>query len=174
MGLLGAPVGSRAQRQLLGSCSAPARRGGLPECRQQKRKCREVNGVHARGTSCCCLGPSIHLSEGYHFGDAINKGARTVSGCQSLRETCLQPPLGAGAFRALTAFCASKMKENRTRCVLSASCQSQRDTLTALKKELLGGRGKVARDGALLIPSERLWPWWHRGCAPWPRCSRRC
>lgn len=106
-----------------GSCLAAAR--------LQKRKCREVNGVHARGTSCCCLGPSIHLSEGYHFGDAFNKGARTVSGCQSLRETCLQPPPGAGAFRALTAFCASKLRENRTRFVLSASCQSQRDTLTA-------------------------------------------
>lgn len=123
-----------------GSCLAaarllPARRGGPPECRQQKQKCGEVNRVHARGTSCCCLGPSIHLSEGYHFGDAFNKGARTVSGCQSLRETCRQPLPRAGVFQALTSFCASKMKENRTCFVLSAACRSQRDTYAALKKE---------------------------------------
>jgi len=75
-----------------GSCLAPV----CPqlEFRQEKQKRWEVNRVHAQGTSFRCFGPSISLSEDYHAGDAFNKGARTVIGCQSPPETCLQPLLG--------------------------------------------------------------------------------
>lgn len=82
--------------------------------------------VHAQGTSLCCSDPPISLSEGYHFGDAFNKGARTVTGCQKL-------PAAPAGSPAPTPGCAyrllAKMKENGTFFILSSACQSQGDTL---------------------------------------------
>lgn len=81
-GSSGAPADGRNPRvaaRLPSACSK-----GLLEFWQEKQKCCEVIEVHPQGTPFCCLAARIGLSEGYRFGDAFNKGTRTVIGCQSL------------------------------------------------------------------------------------------
>lgn len=71
----------RKQRQLLGSrlrwgnAGVPAAGAKMQGGKQSSRP----------GNTVLLL--SVCLSEGYHFGDAFNKGVRAVIGCQSLQET---------------------------------------------------------------------------------------